>query len=162
MITLGHKAITLINIFLITIHQKEEKRKQEAKLNKIKYIKDSNSAKTEFRSLRKTFVDKISSQVYGKNDTELNKKRLIGHTEGTESQGYAGRLEPSIAYEIINALDWSEINFAEIKDIVKNYYHNINEEILYDLPWLNNHNEDWKIITTFKIKKIKGIKSSTK
>ena len=139
---------------------KEEKRKQEAILNKIEYIKDSNSAKTQFRSLRKTFADKMLSQVYGKNDTELNKKRLIGHTENTESQRYVGRLEPSIAYEIINAFDWSEINFDEIKDTVKSYYHNINEEILYDLPWLNNHNEDWKIVTTFKVKKSKGIKNS--
>ena len=53
-----------------------------------------------------------------------------------------------------------EINFDEIKDTVKSYYHNINEEILYDLPWLNNHNEDWKIVTTFKVKKSKGIKNS--
>jgi uracil phosphoribosyltransferase len=136
------------------------KRKQEAILNKIEYIKDSNSTKTQFRSLRKTFADKMLSQVYGKNDTELNKKRLIGHTENTESQRYVGRLEPSIAYEIINAFDWSEINFDEIKDTVKSYYHNINEEILYDLPWLNNHNEDWKIVTTFKVKKSKGIKNS--
>ncbi len=157
--------------------------KQEAKEEGFKYKKTDNS-KTQFRSLRKTFSDKLSSHNYSKNDTELNKKRLIGHSEGTETQKYAGRIEPSIAFEILNSFDWSEINInpplphkeklkikdkddnedkkspdkiiPSLKTNIEKYYNDINESILYDLPWLKNHNEDWKVVSTLKSKKIQA------
>jgi integrase len=158
---------------------KETIAKQEAKEKGFKYKKNDNS-KTQFRSLRKTFADKLFSQKYVENETELNKKRIIGHTEKSETQTYVGRLEPSIAYEILNSFDWSETNInppvphkekieiineegeKESKEIIipslktniDEYYSNINENILHDLPWLKNHNEDWKNVTSLKSKKI--------
>lgn len=137
--------------------EKEKLLKEEAEKKGYKYKKTNNS-KTQFRSLRKTFANKLFAKFYTEFDTEINKKAIIGHTEKTESQGYAGRVEPSIAYKILNSFDWSEINFETLISNIKEYYSDINESILYDLPWLKNHNEDWKITTTFKSKKIQADK----
>ncbi|WP_122892842.1 hypothetical protein [Arcobacter peruensis] len=115
----------------------------------------------QFRSLRKNFSEKLFSNVYGEYDTLLNKKRLIGHEEGTSTQGYVGRIDPSIASFIINSINWSELNFHDLKDTVNEYYQNINEEILYDIKWLEDSKEDWKEETKYRIKKIQlNIKKS--
>lgn len=134
--------------------QKEKRLKEEAKKEGIRY-KKNNNAKTQFRSLRKTFANKLFSKFYTEFDTEINKKAIIGHTEKTESQGYAGRIEPSIGYEILNSFDWSEIEFDFLKSSIHEYYSNINENILYELSWLKNHNEDWKVKTSYKSNQIK-------
>lgn len=102
-----------------------------------------------FRSLRKNFIKFLYSKNVSENYTDLNIKKIIGHDTSTTGR-YYGRIEPFVAFEILNNVDFeSEINFSEIKQTIKSYY----KEVLFELSWMKDSRDDWNKVSKVKSKK---------
>lgn len=105
----------------------------------------------QFRSLRKNYSNFLFTKNRTEYDTESNKKQLIGHSHGITSK-YLGRLEPFIGYTILNAISYEELDFVDLKKSINNFY----GEIITDLIWLDEKNEEWKKVS--KVKSRRGRK----
>ena len=66
-------------------------------------------------------------------------KRIIGHTEGTISETYLGRIEPAIGKNILDSFGDYNLNLEKLKNDVKDYYRIIKRDldIKDDNTWRN-------------------------
>ena len=91
------------------------------------------------RSFRKNFVEFALGIRYIKEHSTENAKRIIGHTEGTISETYLGRIEPAIGKNILDSFGDYNLNLEKLKNDVKDYYRIIKRDldIKDDNTWRN-------------------------
>ena len=91
------------------------------------------------RSFRKNFVEFALGTRHINNHSTENAKRIIGHTEGTISETYLGRIEPAIGKNILDSFGDYNLNLEKLKNDVKDYYRIIKRDldIKDDNTWRN-------------------------
>jgi hypothetical protein len=130
----------------------------DTKENKLRVLNENSTNATElnviqFRCLRKNFSEFIFSKHLGEYYTGENAKRLMGHTEGTTSGEYLGRINPFEGKNILDNIDTYGLDFTNLLSYVKNFY----GTILTDLSNLKDEN-NWMIKSYVKPKKGRKIK----
>lgn len=91
----------------------------------------------QYRSLRKNFTEYIFSRKFNSEfSTDVNKKRLLGHSEGSTTGRYLGRIEPYQGKLILNELEDYDLELDKLKEIVKSFY----GSVLTDLDFLEDKN----------------------
>ena len=103
----------------------------------------------QYKSLRKNFSEYIFSKNFtSEYGTEQNKKRLIGHSEGSISGRYLGRIEPIQGKSILDELGDYDLNLNNLKEIVNSHY----KAIIKDLDFLEDKN-NWMNVSKVKPQK---------
>lgn len=107
----------------------------------------------QFRCLRKNFSEFIFTKNLGVHYTPENAKRLMGHTEGSASGEYLGRIEPLEGQDILNNLNDYGLNLNNLYSSVEKFYGKITTDI-------NNlvDNDNWMIESSVKPKKGRKVK----
>lgn len=78
-----------------------------------------------FHSFRSTFITKINELAENEEELNANLKRIYGHSEGTTTNSYLGRINPKKGFEILNkAISKDSLNYANLIDIMNKYYNN--------------------------------------
>lgn len=109
----------------------------------------------QFRSLRKNFTNTLFQLTRTNYDTEMNKKKILGHDTKTTG-GYYGRLEPFIAYQILNSINFEEnLEFDNIKNTINKFYSN---NIIFELNWLDElSSSEWSKESKVRTRKTRKI-----
>ncbi len=103
----------------------------------------------QFRSLRKNFSNYLFEENRNEFYTEQNKEKIMGHKVEGMKGGYAGRLEPFRAFNILNSMPFEEsINLNAIREITSDFYNETTE-----LDWIT---EEYKWNTASKVKPKRG------
>lgn len=101
----------------------------------------------QMKSLRKNFCEDTFKSKVSDYDTEQNKKRLMGHSEGTTTEVYLGRIEPYIAKQILDSLNDYNLNLSSLKENIRSFYKEIKTDI--DIPKGGN----WEELSRVKAKR---------
>lgn len=130
----------------------------DTKENKLRVLNENSSNSNElnviqFRCLRKNFSEFIFSKNLGEYYTSENAKRLMGHTEGTTSGSYLGRINPFEGKNILDNIDTYGLNFANLLLYVKKFY----GTILTDIPSLKDEN-NWMVKSYVKPRRGRKVK----
>lgn len=90
----------------------------------------------QLRSLRKNFAEIVSSNRKVSEHTPENSKRMLGHSEGTSTGTYLGRLEPFTAKAILDSFEDYDLDLETLKISIKDYF----KEIKRDLDFIEDSN----------------------
>lgn len=101
----------------------------------------------QMKSLRKNFCEDAFKSKVSDYDTEQNKKRLMGHSEGTTTEVYLGRIEPYVAKQMLDSINNYNLDLSKLKETVKNFYKEIKTDI--NIP----QGGDWEELSRVKVKR---------
>ena len=78
-----------------------------------------------FHSFRQTFITKINELAKAEEELNANLKRIYGHSEGTTTNIYLGRINPKKAVEILNKeIERDNLNYSNLISTMDKYYNN--------------------------------------
>ncbi|MCT7468697.1 site-specific integrase [Aliarcobacter cryaerophilus] len=78
-----------------------------------------------FHSFRQTFITKINELAEAEEELNTNLKRIYGHSEGTTTNIYLGRINPKKGVAILNkSISEDSLNYKNLIDIMNKYYNN--------------------------------------
>lgn len=78
-----------------------------------------------FHSFRQTFITKINELAEAEEELNTNLKRIYGHSEGTTTNIYLGRINPKKGVAILNkSINEDSLNYKNLIDIMNKYYNN--------------------------------------
>lgn len=114
--------------------------------------RDNNEFETfiQFKSLRKNFTNVLMRENRTNFDTDVNKKKILGHSTANLTGHYYGRLDPYSCYKVLNAINFEEELGIDLSICLTEMAH-LGRAYKRELKYLKqNSSEEWMILNVKK------------